>query len=426
MRKAERGQTALGVSSRVSGSASKISLLIPYCSHSRQETREGQQRPINKDYYYIDFHATIDALKYRIFRLTNQVKDMYKPSTEKKDYRCPKCRAEWTELEVLDKFSAEGFLCHRCDGVLERDDVSAADKGGHEKQSRLMSQLESLLKLMPQIDSQIIPNNDFETAFSVAIPVLRNEDINPVRKSEAIESTNSRPTAVKGLTQVAAAPLEVSLTTSSASAAAEREAEAQRKANLAAQNALPVWHTQSTVTGEATALGNKERDRLTNGATLGLLKDEDEEKKEADVTNDDLAAYYRQLQEEKEKEAREDREADESSGEDEEDEFEDVGIEASGLATPASSFSVAANGAKTDPVNGRLFKHENDSGSSAPSTGISTPAGSFAAAGDEDGPSKAKRAKLEQTNGIVAALAASPKADKDSDEDDEAEFEDAL
>ncbi|KAL2051825.1 hypothetical protein ABVK25_007981 [Lepraria finkii] len=98
--------------------------------HSRQEIREGQQRPINKDYYYIDFHATIDAIKYRIFRLTQKVKEIYKPSEEKKDYNCPTCKAQWTQLEVLDKVGPFGFEWHRCGGLLEREEPSAGSEYG--------------------------------------------------------------------------------------------------------------------------------------------------------------------------------------------------------------------------------------------------------------------------------------------------------
>ena len=316
-------------------------------SHSRQETREGQQRPINKDYYYIDFHATIDAIKYRIFRLTNQVKDMYKPNEEKKDYHCPRCNSQWTQLEVLDKIGITGeFLCHRCDGILERDDVSAADMAGHERQSKLMAQLEKLLKLMPQIDSQTIPNNDFETAFSHAVPVIRDEGINPVRKTEPLDARKGPPTAVKGVAQAPAAPLEINLTTSSEKTAAEQAAEAKRKAEVAAQNMLPVWHTASTVTGETTALGNKERERLASGINLATLSQEDpDDKKEGTVLNDELEAYYAQIAQEKEKEAREDASSDSEADDDEEgeeEEFEDVGIGASSAATPSSASTPAA------------------------------------------------------------------------------------
>ena len=395
-------------------------------SHSRQETREGQQRPINKDYYYIDFHATIDAIKYRIFHLTERVKDLYKPSEEKKDFYCPRCKSQYTTLQVLDSVGPMGFICHRCGGILEEESRAAGSSSGHEKQSKLMSQLERLLKLLQQIDSEDIPNNDFEAAFAVMVPVQRNELINPIRATEPLPFGKGPPTGVKGVTQNLTIPLEISLTTSSERTAAEQAAEAQRKADLAAQNVLPVWHTNSTVTGERTANARDHERQVTNGGPTSFPKAEDDEKKGGNILNDELAAYYAQMQQEKEKELREDREADASSdGEEDDDDFEDVGIGASVAASLASS---APNGLKPAPYRSSSKKRESDSGSSAPGTNISTPVGSGLVAEGVEGGLAAKRVKREsqEIEGQDMKQAAGNGAENDSDEDEEAEFEDAL
>lgn len=397
-------------------------------SHSRQETREGQQRPINKDYYYIDFHATIDAIKYRVFHLTERVKDLYKPSEEKKDYHCPRCLSQYTTLQVLDSVGPTGFMCHRCGGNLEEQKRPSGDSSGHEKQSKLMSQLDRLLKLLQQIDSEDIPNNDFEAAYAVAVPIQRNKLTNPSRGTQPILTGKAPPTAVKGVTQNKTGDLKISLTTSSERTAAEQAAEALQKAEIAAQNTLPVWHTESTVRKESTAVIKDSQRHVTNGGATDLVKAEEDQKKDGHVLHDELAAYYAQMQQEKEKEAREDREADISSGDDEEDEedFEDVGIGASADASPSSP---AVNGSKAIPSGKTSKKRGSESGSSAPGTNMSTPAGSGVALDDhEDAPAakKAKRASQEIDTGRATQSSVGNGVEKDSDEDDEAEFEDAL
>ena len=357
---------------------------------------------------------------------------MYTPSEEKKDYHCPRCKAQWTLLEVLDSSGPMGFICHRCSGILEEKDRGDGESTGHEKQSILMGQLEFLLKLLRQIDSQDIPSNTFETAFAVAIPVKRNEDVNPLRATAPLDAGRNPPTAVKGLAPNALQPLEISVTTTSERTAAENDAEVRRKAEIAAQNALPVWHTASTVTGERTTnIGGKAgRDTMVNcGGASSLKAEEDvEDKKKVRSTMDDeLTAYYAQMQKEKEKEAREDREAEEDDEDDDdgEDEFEDVGISVDGAGTPQSSFSTTnINGLKSALTNGGIKREiESESGSSAPVTGRSTPAASQPVVEDEQGLA-AKRVKVE-TNG--AAGGAADIGDKYSDEDeDDADFEDAL
>ena len=126
-------------------------------SHNRQEAREGAQRPITKTYYYVDYRQTLDAIKYRMYRIGKEVEGMIRPTEEKKEYFCPRCKSQWTLLEVLDNRGPQGFLCHKCQGLLQRDDNLVGDRTGHEKQSKLNSQLKPLLDLLPQIDDVFIP-----------------------------------------------------------------------------------------------------------------------------------------------------------------------------------------------------------------------------------------------------------------------------
>ena len=320
-----------------------------------------------------------------------------------------------------------GFICHRCGNLLEeRDDRNVGISTGHEKQSKLASQLSQLLKLLQQIDAQDIPKNDFEAAFAVAVPVQRDELINPVRATEPLQAARGPPKAVKGITENAAAPLEVSLTTSLERTAAEQAEEAKRKADLAAQNSLPIWHTNSTVTGQATALGAKQQEILRDSIPSQTLKVDEEEKKDGTILNDELAAYYAQILQEKAKEAREDREADESSNDDdnEEDDFQDVGIAASQADTPSSSMSASANGIKPAPSLATSKKRGSESGSSAPGTNGSTPA-VLGMALDEEESRAAKKPRIDNgENGMVEKSDAAA-GNLDSDEDDE-EFQDAL
>ena len=390
-------------------------------SHSRLETREGQQRPSPKDYYYVDFHATIDAIKYRIFRLTQKVKEMYKPNEEKKDFHCPRCKAQWTELEVLDSAGPIGFDCHRCGGLLDRE-PDAGDSTGHAKQSKLMSQLVGLVKMLQQVDSEDIPSNDFDTAFSLAVPVQRDVNVNPLQQSVPLNAPKHLPVAVKGMAQLVAAQLDVSLTTGSERTTTEQAAEAQRKANIAAQNILPVWHTTSTVTGEINVVGKKDGEQQANDDAL--LKEEETESK---ISNEDeqLEAYYAEMEREREKEARE-REAEAASEDEDEGDFEDV-LEASRNGTPSSSVSENPKGSQPYQPNGSGKRKGSESGSSAPATNTSTPAGSVLVIEDGGAPIP-KKVKFEhQENGAsVVKPETGNQVDKDSDEDEEVDFEDAL
>lgn len=285
---------------------------------------------------------TIDAIKYKVFHLTKKVKDMYKPSEEKKDYRCPRCKAEWTQMEVLDNVGPSGFLCHRCGSLLLQNEQAAGNTHGHEKSSKLMTQLDKLLKLLQQVDSEDIPQNDFETAIAYAIPIQRDEYVNPSRQNLATP-VGGTPVTVKGIAQAADTPLELNLTTSSELSAAEQAAEAARKAAIANANVMPIWHTKSTITGESAVTKSIAKDGQLQMPELDTAKTEEQDDKNGVVLDDELAAYYAQMVEEKQREAQEDAEFDDTD--DDGADFEDVGVEKgedapSGLLGPNGDDSI--------------------------------------------------------------------------------------
>lgn len=429
MRKTSRGSVAGSVCVSLYTSLTCTLLLIWIWDqrHCRQEIREGLQRPINKDYYYVDFHATIDAVKYRVLQLTTRVKQMFKPSEEKKDYRCPRCKAQWTQLEVLDSCGPTGFLCHRCGGPLEREEATAGDTTGSEKQVKLAAQLERVLKLLQDIDNATIPKNDFETALSLQIPVQRNKDVNPVRSTVPFETGRGPPAAVKGVNKPIVQDLTVDLTSSAEMTAAERLAEETRKASVAAQNVLPVWHTASTVAGGAST-GTKSEPSVKHDLSLdveGLSSNpkleragEDDKISVLAVADegDELAAYYARMAQEQEKEEREDREAEESSGDEDEEGFEDVNMDPT-PSGPQSNTKREEDISPKPPPNSAVQGNDpvSDSGSSAPGSVASTPG----LAPENIGPAS-KRLKVDTVDGDVVG------SQVVSDEDDEAEFEDAL
>ena len=351
---------------------------------------------MNRDYYYIDLHATIDAIKYRISHLTKKINDLHKPSDEKKDYICPRCKATWTQLDVvsnIDPVSME-FLCNRCNFVLEKDEASVADVGGNQRSKTLMSQLDPLLVLLQKIDSETIPQNNFETALMRQTAVER-EDTNQRQDLQPVKS-EIKTEAGKGI-KIENVPLMVNVDTAADALEAVRK-EAERKAKAVAQNALPVWTTTSTVTGHDATAGVKEKERLAQmgGTIIGSTVEEDKKNENA-VVNAQIAAYMEQVAREEAEAAAKAAEEGSSEEEDEEDEFEDVlqPDGGPGTETPNSTLSAGA-------ITGTKRKADDDSESGV-TTEVNTPM-----ANGTGGESPGKRLKLEEAD----------------DDDDDAEFED--
>ncbi|KAI1326899.1 hypothetical protein F5Y16DRAFT_400015 [Xylariaceae sp. FL0255] len=292
-------------------------------SHTRPELRDGQQRPTNRTYYYIDYRQAIDAIKWRVYHLDKSVQGNARPASEKKEYFCRRCQAEWTQMEVLDKVDpVKGFLCHRCGAVLVFDPEREA--GGHEQSTKLNNQLRFITEMLPKLDAVVIPDNTFEIAHAVARPVIRDAT-NQVAPSVVVESI-SKPTAVKGMANTGPQSIAISITDSDGPTDAEKEAERERKEKIAQANALPSWHLNSTVTGQSYG--------ANNASTTPATKVDDEDTKknlepEDPMQSEEVTNLFEMLAQQQAEARRKDAEAVDSDDveeedDDEEEEFEDI------------------------------------------------------------------------------------------------------
>ncbi|KAJ5898509.1 Transcription factor TFIIE alpha subunit [Penicillium tannophilum] len=388
---------------------------------TRAEIRDGSTRPVNREYYYIPLHPVIDAIKYKVSKLTSTIKAQYTPSEERKEYICLRCGQEWTELDVLSLVSDEGFECQNCGAILERTEdvkgVEGIDRTGHEKNSKLMAQLDNMLKLLKQIDSVEIPPNDFDTAWDHKVEIARNQNTHPVRPAIAVAPRQQDVTRANVKTDAAA--LEISLTSTEEKSAAEQAEEAARKAAVEKQNQLPVWHTESTVNREAIGDVNVKNEA---GVPVKAEMGDEDQKPSLDALDDKVAAYYAEMAREKALQAEEDADSGEEDSDDF-DEFEDVGISGqSGPATPATAAGPTSVPTPSSAVAG--IKRDLDTASSAAPSSAGTPT---TPADDEPSAKKIKTEPGVTTEpGIKQdhVVKTEPGVKEEESDEDEDEFED--
>ncbi|CEI65741.1 hypothetical protein FVEN_g7576 [Fusarium venenatum] len=327
--------------------------------HTRSELREGNPRPSNRTWYYIDYRSTIDAIKWRVYNIDKEVQGTTQVASEKKEYFCSHCKAEWTAMEVLDNAGPQGFLCHRCSHVLtfEADRTST----GHEQSTRLNDQFKFISELLPKIDAVHINECDFDRALAKARPVKRDETHQRAQTIAADVGAN-RPMAVKGLTNTGPQSIAVNISTSDGLTEAEKAAEQARKEQIAKQNALPSWMSNSTVTGESFSAS------AAPGTTPATIKKEagkDSASAAPAAANAQIDDIFEMIKaEQAAKQAREESEEDEDD--EDEDEFEDVpatgnapsqGAPAIKRESPASTEDRQAKRVKIEP---EVKKEEDD------------------------------------------------------------------
>ncbi|KIW16233.1 hypothetical protein PV08_06284 [Exophiala spinifera] len=450
-------------------------------THSRVEVRVGSQRGSPREYYYCPFHPAIDAIKYRIAKLRKKVEALYQQDeTKRKDWRCPRCKAEYDELAILDKVGADGFYCDRCGSTLVQNERAAAeDRGHHEKIRRVNDQLKRFDDMILKIDRKDVPENDFQSAWERKKDVPRERGGKEQGQYVEIKRGDAR-NLKKGPEMVKVENLAINLTSGAEHDREEAERKEERKRLLAKQNQLPAWHTSSAIgpapssNGAAVKVESGTGTPESGTADMVLPKkeeDDEDDKKNLNIITDgaaatttaaanstlqdEVAAYMAEMERERleaEKRAKEEDEEDDGDEDDDDDlEFEDVDVvggvggSGSGSGSGLGGGSIVGTPAGTGvdnprPVNGVKREFDDESGpSSDANTPVSFGGGGGAAAGDGGRGDHNKRVKFE--NGMASAAAAAAAAavkvegggvgvdgngDGNADSDEDEDFEDAM
>ena len=216
-----------------------------------------------------------------MYTLSKLVGKSVNHGTDSKGYVCPHCSKRFAVLDAvtLERDDSSMFICDRCSSVLVDDEDSTETKAGHEKIQRMNRQIEKIERFLRELDQVQVPLNDFDTAIANSVPVPR--DKNSLSAAQFVPVAKGAKNAPATQDQT----LEISITSSSAKTAAKLADEQKRKQQMAEKNALPVWHTESTVDpGAVTNAGIKEAAeraaRERDG--VGLVSKQQQEAEEAE------------------------------------------------------------------------------------------------------------------------------------------------
>lgn len=244
--------------------------------------KEGQNRPVNRTYYYIDYRDAVDAIKYRVHRLVLTIAEKSQNDFDTRGFVCPYCQRRYTALQAVSSRSTDGqgFSCVACSTILVPDEESMESKVAQERLQRLQKQTERLVSTLKAIDNNIIPDNDFISASANAIP----PSLDMMYTDAYPHGMPSKPTN-HNVTQTTTAALGVTVDYGTGQQGSEEEK--SRKAAQAQVNQLPDWHLQSTVSGEPIAKTIKDPEIVESQEVKDVQLDA--------AATDEVAAYYRSL-----------------------------------------------------------------------------------------------------------------------------------
>lgn len=315
--------------------AGLCSVYVPKCvnrvcstnstSYSQTIMRVGATKASNREYYYVDYRRAADACKYKIHKIDETVKKNAKPTAEKAELKCPRCKEQYTTIDVLNSIDPEptptssGFLCLRCGYPLDEiDSGGQADDMADDTPAKFNKLFSPLLNLMAELDKLTIPDVNGKDAVDSRIELPRDKIVDPGTMHEVVETAVHRPTAVKGL-DTAPEKISIQIGSSAEQNEKQRAADKARQEKISMQNQLPTWHTESTVVKNANGTTTTIKQEA-NGTDSSGIKTEASETKSA---SQNLDAVFAQIEAER---RRKEQEEDDDDEDEDDDEFEDVAV----------------------------------------------------------------------------------------------------
>ncbi|KAG2188925.1 hypothetical protein INT44_004067 [Umbelopsis vinacea] len=244
----------------------------------KQEARAPDQRAVPKTYYYIDYKQFVNVVKWKMYKMQTSVRDTLRTESENKGYVCPNCQRTYPALEAVGLISmTDGlFHCEDCDAILEENDNAENVKYSQEVLARLREQCLPIISLLKQTDSLVIPA-------SYVIRTSAGLDGNGNNKANGDD--DGHELAIAQDTGAGQGEIIVDLQMDNEAARRAKISESNKKRQ---QNALPVWHQQSTISAPLKGTGDRE-----NAVEESDSDEEDQfEAVENEEYDQDRADYY--------------------------------------------------------------------------------------------------------------------------------------
>ncbi|KAI8991546.1 hypothetical protein BDF20DRAFT_812433 [Mycotypha africana] len=227
------------------------------------EPRKQDQRLVPKTYYYLDYKEFVDVVKWKMFKMQTNVHENLKTQSDNRGYVCPQCEKQFDPFAVLSLFDPtdQAFHCDQCETSLEQNDNAETMKNSQQVLTKLREQSQPIITLLKQTDNIVIPSSYIYKA-SMTGKHKHNKD--------------DYELAIAQDTGAGQGDIIVDLQMDNEAARRAKMEEAEQKRQ---QNALPIWHQQSTISGT----------RLVPDASDKPDDTEDIEDEDAGATFEDIA-----------------------------------------------------------------------------------------------------------------------------------------
>ncbi|NXI14609.1 T2EA factor, partial [Irena cyanogastra] len=206
-------------------------------------------KSMRHNYYYINYKVLVDVVKYKLDHVRRKIEADERDSTTRSSFKCPSCSSTYTDLEVNQLFDAftETFRCTYCNTEVEEDGSAFPKHDTRTLLAKFNEQIEPIFVLLRETEDIVLPYDLLEPQ-PTEIPEL-SDRFDPKLGSSVLESC-SRPekwahrSSDFGLTYTQNLTIDI------------QDSKHEKKRREKITEKQPIWLSQSTVEGAATATNN--------------------------------------------------------------------------------------------------------------------------------------------------------------------------
>ncbi|KAI9445407.1 TFIIE alpha subunit-domain-containing protein [Lactarius indigo] len=226
-------------------------------AHRQNELKEGAQRSVGRQYFYVDYKRFCNVVKWRVAEMHRVIDTGLRNQLDNKGYICPLCSRSYTPLDAdkIADYSRGVFICEDCKTELVDNENAENVRGSQDRMQRFNYQMRFIREGLRKSEEMVMPH----TLRWTLLPKKLAES--PVHGLKVAGSTGERRQEDG---------IGIVLTTDKDEETVRRERDEEAAAKRQ-QNIMPAWHLKSTISGDLTALGIKENAQNPAAPAAGLV-----------------------------------------------------------------------------------------------------------------------------------------------------------
>ncbi|NWX46923.1 T2EA factor, partial [Steatornis caripensis] len=198
------------------------------------------------NYYYINYKVLVDVVKYKLDHVRRKIEADERESTTRSSFKCPSCSSTYTDLEVNQLFDVftKTFRCTYCNTEVDEDASALPKRDARTLLAKFNEQIEPIFALLRETEDVVLPYDLLEPQ-PTEIPELSESFDQKV--SSSVPESCSQPEKWANRSSSFGHMYTQNLVID------VQDSEPKKKTREIATKEQPIWMSQSTVEGAATA-----------------------------------------------------------------------------------------------------------------------------------------------------------------------------